>query len=242
MAPEQVAALAADVLRVHGQAAAVTCDLLVRVKPAGGDAELFQLSLWCPDDGRIRLEATRLDVPFCRTLVQADGRFTAVLVQSGEVVHGTLADLAARDARGQPLGLPFITYLTLLVAEARNGPLPPGVAVRGPAPDTLAFTDPASGLAAVLTVDHASHLALSKRLSDAAGAAVLTLTYGKGARFDQLQRAGRVTLLVAGDPGEYTLRLRELRAVPSISDEGMRFTVPAGLVEIAPDDFLRRMK
>ncbi len=239
--PDQAAALAADVQRVHGQAAAVTADLLVRVKPDGADAEIFQLHLWCADDGRIHLEATRLEVPFIRALVQADGHFAAELVQSREVVHGTLADLAERDAQGKPLGLPFLTYLTLLVSEAKAGPVPTGTTPASPAADTLSFTEPASGLAAVLTVDHASHQAVAKRLSDASGAPVLTLEYGKYQAFDLLNRASRVKLVVAGDSGEYSLRLRELRAVPAISDEGMRFAPPAGLKEITPAEFLQRL-
>jgi hypothetical protein len=241
-APDQAAMLAADVQRVHGQAAAVTADLLVRVKPAGADAEIFQLHLWCAEDGRIHLEATRLEVPFIRGLVQADGHFTAELVQSREVVHGVLADLAGHDAQGRPLGLPFLTWLTLLVSEAKAGPLPTGPAATSPAADTLRFSDPASGLAAVLTVDHASHHALDKRLVDATGAPVLTLEYGKYQAFDLLNRASRVKLVVAGDAGEYSLRLRELRAVPAISDEGMRFAPPAGLTEITPAEFLQRLE
>jgi hypothetical protein len=232
-------ARATAVLAAHGQAAAVTCALVIRVKPPQGDALIFTLDLWCPADGRIRVKASKLDVDFCDALVGPDGAFTAFLARSRERVSGNLRDLAAADASGRPAGPSFLAYLALLVEEVKCGPLP-AVGPWRERGGNLVAADPATRLTAEVTAKPDGTVA-SKRLLDDQGKEVLRLDYDRYQAFGQLHRPVRIVLAVAGDPTACTIRLRDCAAVPGIGDERMRLTIPVGVPAIPVGEFIRRL-
>jgi hypothetical protein len=68
------------------------------------------------------------------------------------------------------------------------------------------------------------------------------LDYFRYKAFDQLRRPTQMQLTVPGDASEYTVRLRELDAVPSISPERMRFAPSQGSTEIGLEEFLKRLR
>jgi hypothetical protein len=242
------AATAREVAAASGQAGTVTCDLLVRAKPPDGNALLFQLSLWCTADGRIRLRASKLDFDFIEALVAPDGAFVVELVRSHEIVRGNLRDISVLNAQGRPSGPPFLAYLSLLVTEAKQGAVPPHGPYRSapPAPGSptgsraIAAKDPVSGLDAELTIGPDGH-PLSKRLFDAPGVEALRLDYARFEHFHDLERATKLHLTVPGDASDYTVRMRTLDAVPAISEERMHFTPSPGGHEISLDEFLKRL-
>lgn len=230
----------AELLTAHGRADTVTCDLLVRAKPADGDAITFQIFLWCPADGRIRLKASKLDVDFCEALVQADGSFTAILVRSREVVRGNLKDVRVLDAQGRPLGPPFLGYLALLVAEAKTGPIP-DQGVTAVHERRIEAKDPTSGLAVGVELN-ADDTAAAKRFYDAPGKESLRFDYSRYQAFDGLRRPAKLQVTVPNDPSEYGVRVREIDVVPAIDQERMRLEVSQGLREIKLMEFLDRLR
>jgi|GEM_PF-3441629 hypothetical protein len=243
-------AAAADELNAaSGDAGTIAADLLVRAKPPNGDALLFQLSLWCPADGRIRLRASKLDFDFLEALVERDGSFVVELVRTHEVVRGHLSDISVLDAHGRPTGPPFLVYLALLVGEAKHGAVPQQGPYRSapPAPGTpagaraIAAKDPITGLQTELTIGPDGN-PLSKRVFDAPGTEALRLDYGRFEHFHQLTRATKLRLTVPGDASEYTVRLRTLDALPAIGEERMHFTPSPGSHEITLDEFLTRLR
>jgi hypothetical protein len=222
--------------------------MIIRAKDAQGNALLFQLSLWCPEDGRVRVRASKLDFDFIDAVVERDGSFVLELVRSHEVVRGTLGDINVLDAQGRPSGPPFLAYLLLLVAEAKNGALPaqgpyrsaPPVAGAPPQSTAILARDPVSGLEAELTIGPDGN-PLAKRIFDAPGKEALRLDYARVERFHNLVRATKMKLSIPGDDNEYTVRLRTLDAVPAISEERMHFTPSPGDKEITVGDFLKRL-
>ncbi len=239
---------AAAALAASGQAGTVTCDLIIRAKSLQGDALLFQLSLWCPEDGRVRVRASKLDFDFIDAVVERDGSFVLELVRSHEVVRGTLGDINVLDAKGHPSGPPFLAYLLLLVSEAKNGALPPRGPYRAVPPPpgspphtrTLLAKDPVSGLETETTLGPDDN-PLSKRILDAPGTEALRLDYARIEHFHNLVRATKLKLSIPGDDSEYTVRLRTLDAVPAISEERMHFTPSPGDKEISVGEFLKRL-
>ena len=242
------AATAADFLARSGQAGTVTCDLIIRAKYPQGNALLFQLSLWCPEDGRVRVRASKLDFDFIDAVVERDGSFVLELVRSHEVVRGTLGDINVLDAQGHASGPPFLAYLLLLVAEAKIGALSahgpyrsaPPVAGAPPQSHAVEARDPVSGLATEVTIGPDGN-ALAKRIFDAPGKEALRLDYARPERFHDLLRPTKMKLTIPGDDNEYTVRLRTLDALPSISEERMHFTPSPGDKEITVGDFLKRL-
>ena len=229
----------AELLAFHQQAATVTADLIIRVKAPDGDALLFQLSLWCPEDGRVRLKCSKLDVDFIEALVQKNGDFVLELVRSHEVVRGNLRDVHVFDHDGKVSGPPFLAYLTLLVHEAKAGPVPERVAKAGDG--KVEGRDDATGLDVVAEVKP-DDTVVSKRFFDAPGKEAVRLDYSRYQAFGQLQRPSRLQVSVPGDPSEYTVRLRQLDAVPAISPERMRFVPSASAKEIGLEEFLKRLR
>jgi hypothetical protein len=242
------ATTAREVTAAGGVADTVTCDLLVRALAANGNSLLFQLSLWCTGDGRIRLRVSKLDFDFIDALVNADGSFVVELVRSHEIVRGNLRDISVLNAQGRPSGPPFLAYLTLLVAEAKQGAVPPAGPYRSapPAPGApagaraIAAKDPISGLDAELTIGPDGN-PLTKRIFDAPGVEALRLDYARFDHFHHLLRATKMHLTIPGDPTDYTVRVRTLDAVPAISEERMHFTPSPGGHDITLDEFLKRL-
>jgi hypothetical protein len=229
-----------ELLNFHQQAPTVTADLLIRVKAPDGDAILFQISLWCPDDGRIRLKCSKLDVDFIDALVQKNGDFVLELVRSKEVVRGNLRDVHVFDKDGKVSGPPFLAYLSLLVQEAKSGPVPDrGVTKAGDG--KIEAKDHITGLTVGVEVNP-DDTVKSKHFYDAPGKESVRLDYFRYKTFDQLRRPTQMQLTVPGDPSEYTVRLRELDAVPSISPARMRFAPSQGATEIGLEEFLKRLR
>ena len=229
-----------ELLTFHQQAATVTADLLIRVKSPDGEALLFQLSLWCPEDGRVRLKCSKLDVDFIDALVQKNGDFVLELVRSHEVVRGNLRDVHVFDKDGKASGPPFLAYLSLLVQEAKSGPVPDhDVSKAGDG--TIHAKDGATGLDVVVDVKP-DDTVTSKRFFDAPGKESVRLDYNRYQAFGQLQRPARLQITVPGDASEYTVRLRQLDAVPAISPDRMRFAPSASAKEIGLEEFLKRLR
>jgi hypothetical protein len=227
-------------LSFHQQAPTVTVDLLIRAKAPDGDAILFQLNLWCPADGRVRLKCSKLDVDFIDALVQPNGDFVLELVRSREVVRGNLRDVHVFDRQGKVSGPPFLAYLSLLVQEAKSGPVPDrGVARAGAG--RIEAKDPATGLDVAVEVKPDDTVA-SKRFLDAPGKEAVRLDYARYKAFGRLQRPTQLQIAVPGDANEYTVRLRHLDAVPSIDPGRMRFTPSQGAKEIGLEEFLERLR
>ncbi len=229
-----------DLLNFHQQAATITADLLIRAKAPNGEAILFQLSLWSPADGRVRLKCSKLDVDFVDALVQANGDFVLELVRSHEVVRGNLRDVHVFDKDGKISGPPFLAYLSLLVQEAKSGPVP-AQGVTKVAEGRIEAKDAATGLAVVTEVK-ADDTVVSKRFFDAPGKEAVRLDYARYQAFGHLQRPTRLQITIPGDASEYTVRLRQLDAVPAISPERMRFTPSASAKEIGLEVFLKRLR
>lgn len=229
-----------ELLTFHQQAPTVTADLLIRVKAPDGDAILFQISLWCPEDGRIRLKCSKLDVDFIDALVQKNGDFVLELVRSKEVVRGNLRDVHVFDKDGKVIGPPFLAYLSLLVHEAKSGPVPDrGVTKAGDG--KVEAKDHITGLTVGVEVNP-DDTVKSKTFFDAPDKPAVRLAYFRYKTFDQLRRPTQMQLTVPGDPSEYTVRLRELDAVPSISPDRMRFAPSQGSTEIGLEEFLKRLR
>ena len=227
-------------LNYHQQAPTITADLLIRVKAQAGDAIFFQLSLWCPEDGRVRLKCSKLDIDFIDALVQANGDFVLELVRSHEVVRGNLRDIHVFDKDGKASGPPFLAYLSLLVQEAKSGPVPDrGVNKVGDG--KILAKDHATGLDVAVEVN-AEDKVVSKRFFDAPDKEAVRLDYFRYQAFGTLQRPTKLELKVPGDPTEYTVRLRQLDAVPAISPDRMRFAPSNGATEIGLEEFLKRLR
>jgi len=240
----------ADARRQAGQvqdtlrsAQALTADLLVRVKPEGGDALTFTLALWLDGDGRARLRASKLNFDFCDVLVQPDGTFTAVLARSNEVVEGNLAELLAPPPRpGQPPRQPFAGNLARVLDELRFGPLPQVEAWQaGGEPGTLRCHDPALDADAVLVLGADQTPVTAKTWLRADGSAGLRLDYKQWRDFDGLRRAARIDLVPAGGGFTCLISPRALDVVPTINTERFVLRVPAGAARLAVAEFARRL-
>ena len=230
-----------ELLNFHQQAPTVTASLMILVKPPNdGAAILFEINLWCPEDGRIRLKCSKLNVDFIDALVQKNGDFVLELVRSKEIVRGNLRDVHVFDKDGKISGPPFLAYLSLLVQEAKSGPVPDrGVTKAGDG--KVEAKDPVTGLLVGVEVNP-DDTVKSKRFYDEPGKESVRLDYSRYQTFDQLQRPTRMALTVPGDPTSYTVRLSDLDAVPAISPDRMRFTPSAGSTEIGLEEFLKRLR
>ncbi len=220
-ASADVAALAAQV----GQAPCVVASLLIkRLPPEGqGEGELFSLRLWAPPDGRVRVLAQKMDVDFLAALVAADGGFTVLDPRAGVWSSGRLGD---------PEAPALLRDLALLVGEARHGPVPPDAVAAVAADGQWRYRDPITGWAAEVAVDRASGLPSGKVLRAGDGGELRRLGYERWAAFDGLQRPGVVRLAVAGDPAAYTIRMKDLDAPATVSDERMALRLPEGARQV----------
>jgi hypothetical protein len=230
----------AELLRFHQQSPTITADILIRVKAPDGDSVLFQINLWCPADGRVRLKCSKLDVDFIDDLVQANGDFVLELVRSHELVRGNLKDIHVFTKDGAVSGPPFLAYLSVLVQEAKMGPVPER-GVHHLADEKLLAKDPITGLEVEVVINPDNTVA-SKHYFDAPQQEALHLTYHRYQTFGTLKRPTQMELSVPGDARQYTLRLRDVQAVPSIPADHMRFKPSAEITEIGLEDFLKRLE
>ncbi len=234
------AAWLTELLQFHNQAPTVTADLLIRVREQNGNAILFQINLWCPADGRVRLKCSKLDVDFIEALVQPNGDFVLELVRSKELVRGNLRDIHVFDKNGAASGPPFLAYLSVLVNEAKNGPVPAENVTKAANGEIIA-KDAITKLDVKVTVNPDKTVA-SKQYFDAPDKEAVRLDYQRYDNFDRLKRPTRMQLSVPGDKSEYTLRLRSLDAVPAIPAAHMRFDPSSGVTEITLEMFLKRLQ
>ncbi len=229
-----------ELLTFHQQAPTITADLMILVKPTDGDSILFEISLWCPEDGRIRLKCSKLNVDFIDALVQKNGDFVLELVRSKEVVRGNLRDIHVFDQERKVIGPPFLTYLSLLVQEAKSGPVPDRGVTKG-GDGKVEAKDHVTGLLVGVDINP-DDTVKSKTYFDEPGKPAVRLDYFRYKAFAHLQRPTQMQLTVPGDPTSYTVRLRQLDAVPAISPDRMRFTPSNGSTEIGLEEFLKRLR
>jgi hypothetical protein len=230
----------AQLLHFYAQAPTVTADFIVRVKPPNGNAIIFQIAVACPADGRIRLTCSKLDVDFISALVQPNGDFILELVRSKEIVRGNVCDIHVFDKNGAASGPPFLAYLQLLVNEAKIGPVPERGVTKA-TPGHVEGKDPLTGLAMTLTVNP-DDTVQSKQLFDAPNKEAVRLQYDRYQKFGNLQRPSKMSIVLPNNSNEYTVRLRDLRDVPSISADTMRFVPSKDATEITLEQFLERIK
>lgn len=224
---------AAAALRARlGRAEALHATLLLRWKPPDGEAVLFTLHLWATPDGRGHLLAQKLDVAFLEVWLDAANRFTAVLPRTGEVARGGL------DALGRQAPL-LLTDLRLLMAEAREGPL----ATAAWAPDGDGrLRSPGAGKGGCLVVLGADGMPTAKEVLADDGSVSRQLDYKDWRGWDGIWRPARIGIAVAGDAGEYLLRVKTLDPLPGVSDERMAVRLPAAVREVELDAFLRALE
>ncbi|MBA3708945.1 MAG: hypothetical protein H0W83_09030 [Planctomycetes bacterium] len=230
-------AMAVEVARAHGQTQALTADVIILVKPPKQDTTTFKLNVWCAADGRTRILASKFDVDFCSALIAADGTLAAFLPRARVMVH---ADPKAPvdGARPPPV---WLADLHLLSAELSDGPMPMrGPYITGAKADV--FTCPSGpDLVAELEIDPETWFVRTKRLLRTDGALAATCTYDRYRAFDECHRATRMRLAIPDDATETTFVLKQLSALPMITEETMRFTMPDGMREVPMQEFLDRM-
>ena len=229
-----------ELLNYHQQSPTVIVDLLIRVKAPNSDAILFQINFWCPADGRVRLKCSKLDIDFIDALVQPNGDFILELVRSKEIVRGNLRDIKVFDQTGAVSGPPFLAYLSVLVQEAKVGPVPDRGVTKAEN-GVIHAKDHITGLNIITTVNPDDTIA-SKQYFDAPDKEALRLDYQRYDTFNLLKRPKRIQLTVPNDASEYTLSLRHLDAVPAIPADHMRFTPSAGSTNIGLEEFLKRLR
>lgn len=226
-AAAEVPALAARL----GQAPCVVASLLIkRLPPEGqGEGELFSLRLWAPPDGRVRVLAQKMDVDFLAALVAADGTFTVLDPRAGVWADGRLGDPAAPS---------LLRDLALLVGEARHGPVPPDAVAAVGDDGAWRYRDPITGWDAELTLGGGDGLPAGKLLRGADGGELRRLGYERWTAFEGLQRPGVVRLTVAGDPAAITIRIKDLDAPATVSDERMALRLPEGARQVGLAELL----
>jgi hypothetical protein len=212
-----------------GAAPVVVASLLITVRPAQGDGEMFTLRLWADAAGAVRLRAQKLDVDFLEALVEPDGLYRAWLPREAVATKGRLG--GAEDP-------PLLRDLSLLLGEVRSGPLPPGVVVAAGADGAWTWAD---GPTAVTLAFGADGLPSGKRIATPDGVELRRLGYARWNIFEGLQRPSAVELHVAGDDAVYAVRLKNLDTPPQISNERMHLTVPDDVVWIDAPGFAARM-
>jgi len=240
-ASDEADAALVDALRARlGQLPCGVADLLVRLQSEQGEAVLFSLVLRLGDDGRLRLSATKANVPFGEALLGTDQRLSLWLVQDNLSASGTLPETP--NDGNLPL---IITSARLLASELRDGPLPAG-SYRHRDASTLLGREPATGLATELTLG-ADGLPTAKRLLNDQGQLVLELTYSRYlSREGQesppgIDRPSRWHLTLAGNSGEATVRLSRLLGLPQ-TDERLRLEIPGNATVRPLAELLDRLR
>lgn len=213
-------ALAQRVVAHHGMAANVTAQLLVRIKPAGKDAQIATVNLWSPADGRVRLSASRVGFSGIEGLISADGALLAV-VRDGEVIRDSLrtafADVLGPQARPERL-----------IEDLKAGPLP--LAAAFTRTDTgLSCIDPGTGLRVEVDLAADGLSIERKRWFLADGTEALRIDYARPQIFDGLRRAASWTVTIADVDAQIQLRVQDIDVVPQIGDARLQLDAPAGV-------------
>ncbi len=260
----EATATAIGVAQRLGQTPAAAARANIRIKQPDQDAQTFQLYLWCAPDGRVRVNATKVDVEFCSALVAADGTYTAWLPRAKLSAHGNLrggihgGDTTPR-ADQQPSVQPsvqtkerkdqaptaaetqLLLQLTMIASELTAGPLPlMGPFHAGAKKDTI--TCPAGGgLVAELDIDASERVVDAKRLLQADGKQVVSITYSRYKQFDEQRRPTQARVAVAGDLSEIIFTIGRFDGLPAISDERMRLEPPSDARDVPLDEFLQHL-
>ncbi len=224
-----VADTAARVLAFHGHAQALSAELLLRIKPPQQDAVTITAHVWVHTDGRVRMNASKLDVTFCQALIEADGSCTAWLPRAKLVTRTP----AAADGRKLP---PFLSDLQLMASELRDGPLLPSVYVSNSSVPPLLRQPNRDG--SILVQVNSDGSAALKKFLDAADGERLTLVYSNYKTFETLRRASLVQMQTPNDLTDVRISVRALEELPAISNERLRLNVPADAVAVDIDTFI----
>ncbi len=218
-------ALAQRVVAHHGMAANITAQLLVRVRPAGMDAQIATVNLWSPADGRVRLSASRVGFSGIEGLISADGSLLAV-VRDGEVIRDSL-----RTAFVEVLGPQ--ARPERLIEDLKAGPLP--LATTFTRTDAgLSCIDPGTGLRVEVDLAADGLSIERKRWYLADGTEALRIDYARPQVFDGLRRAASWTVTIAVVDAQIQLRIQDIDVVPQIGEARLRLEAPAGeAVDIA---------
>jgi hypothetical protein len=229
---------------IHGSYAFVdrlSFDLTLTWRPpadAGAEPLSFSLIGVVESDGRVRLHASKMGVPFLEGVIDADGQALLVLDRDQAVVRGNLHE-AITSETGAPAAV--FTRMPMLVDELRRGPLP--YLERSAYSQTAEGAircDFADGTAAVITPAR-DHTVLYKDLLDSAGVHRLRMTYGKHAVFDGALRPRLMIVSQPGQDGQARLRLRAFDALGSIDADRMTVTVPDGYREMPPQQLVEKI-
>jgi hypothetical protein len=244
---------AAAILARYRSTPAADASLAVRIKPAQGDALNIQLHIWCAADGRVRINASKLDVDFCSALLKPDGGYIVVAPRAHLAAVGTF------DNRDRADYSPFFTRTVLISDEFCHGPLPPRgrwgpIGAGGPQPFTL-VSEIAPLVFATITWSGGTGLVTGKHLD--CGADQIAIAYSHEKDFDGLLRPTLATVTVSGTVGsthvvgsetppaatdtKITVGLRSFDGSGSISDTRMHLDVPADARTVSLDDLLKHL-
>ena len=250
---------AAAILGRYKSTPAADASLAVRIKPAKGDALNIQLHIWCAADGRVRINASKLDLDFCSALLRPDGSYIVIAPRAHLAATGTFDDQDRANLT------PLFTQPGLIADELRSGPLPPHGAWQEGHPEepdrsTLFFQLPPH-LTADATWDTRSGLVTIKELicSNPDSRDVIDVVYSHERDFDGLLRPtlANVTVatmvgsnviqaptpesLKASDPTNITIGLRSFDGLGEISAERMHLDVPADARTVPLDELLKHL-
>lgn len=202
----------------HGTAATITAQLMIRLKPADGDAVVVTTNVWSPADGRIRLHVSKVGFAGLDALVSPTGAIDAV-TRDGDVAHDT-ADHAFADhlgPRAQPMRL---------IEDLKAGPLPLASVFERTATG-LTCIDPGTGLRTEVDLADNGLDIIAKRWLNMDGEAVLTIQYERPQVFDGLTRSSKWTITSPTWDGVCQVRLQQIDVVPTISEERLALAIPA---------------
>jgi hypothetical protein len=193
--------------RSWGRAPCFSADLVARVAPPQGEPETVSVAVDRRDDGRLRVDLSKLDVQAANVLMEPDGACVAWLPRTHRVAR-------APAGGGADTGMPLIAALRLISRELAEGPATTPLSSGG-REGWIFHQEPcdADGRPTVT------------RVSDADGTVRFTLRYDRWQTFGEVERPARCRLTLA-DGTIIDLRLRSFRVLGSISVGRFRLEVP----------------
>lgn len=249
---------AQELVNLFKQAANIVFRVYIIYEPPETEHRSFSVTAWAPEDGRIRIRMTKLGVDFLEGLITADGTFTGVLVRDDKLVKSNVDELMPRiqEKAGEQLneniengeqerkGAPLLAALNLLRNEVRHGPI--NIRQDGyqlnidGGRETLSFKLPHGLRAEVLLGNSNREPVKQKIIYNKKDKELFRLDYANLKSFERMQRMSKIQLRVPGDKGRYTIIMRKLDAVRSISAENLHLDVP-DYPEISIEDFGKKV-
>lgn len=223
-APHQPTRLSpADIRSFCNVATCMNAEFIARIQPRNGPAETLEITVRFREDGRMRIDMSRLDVVGIQLLVEANGAITALLPRENAVAH-----LAVAEPRNELIPL---SYMRLLAQELAYGPLPAGNT--NDEHGTMVLLDPATQLHSRISLDETSGLPRTKQFTSIDGNMLLSIDYDRWKLFGTIQRPSRCTI-TTHDGLRCDIRLIHARPVAAIASGGLALEVPidARTVEI----------